>query len=116
MYLFVANSDLIGIEPVNSEAWSSKLPCTRTRSVSRGPLNAMTCDAMSSALSRARVAPGQCDRRRNQICATKLKSHLLKDACCLQFRAAISNALHRLSIQLARLNDPVRLQQLDIKV
>jgi len=57
MYLFVANSDLIGIEPVNSAAWPSTLPRTRTRSVSRAPLNAKTCDAMSSAWSRARVAP-----------------------------------------------------------
>ncbi len=32
----------------------------------------------------------------------------------MQFRAAISNALHRLAIQLARLNDPIRLQQLNI--
>ena len=38
------------------------------------------------------------------------------DACPLQFRAAISKALHSLSIQLARLNDSVRLQQLDVDV
>ena len=34
----------------------------------------------------------------------ELKRDLLEDACRLQFGAAIRNALHRLSIQLARLN------------
>src|SRR4029450_3893132 len=60
--------------------------------------------------------PTQFDVRRNQICAAELKSYLLKDACCLQFRAAISNALHRVAIQLARLNNPVRLQELNFDV
>src|SRR5258707_9237300 len=60
--------------------------------------------------------PGQFDVRPNQISAAKLKRDLLEDACRLQFGAAISNALHRLSIQLARLNDSVRLQQLDVDV
>ena len=60
--------------------------------------------------------PRQFDVRPNQIGAAKLKRDLLEDTCRLQFSAAITNALHRLSIQLARLNDTVRLQQLDLDV
>ena len=60
--------------------------------------------------------PRQFDVRPNQIGAAKLKRDLLEDTCRLQFGAAISSPLHRLSIQLARLNDTVRLQQLDVDV
>ena len=42
---------------------------------------------------------GQLNVRRNQIVAAELKSYLLKDACCLQFRAAISNSLDGPGIQ-----------------
>jgi len=60
--------------------------------------------------------PGHFDVRPNQISAAKLKRDLLEDARRLQFGVAISNALHRLSIQFARLNNMVRLQQLDLDV
>jgi hypothetical protein len=41
---------------------------------------------------------------------------LLKNACCLQFGATICNASHGLSIKIARLNNAIRLQQLNIDV
>ena len=53
---------------------------------------------------------GQFYVRPNQIIPAKLKGDLLKNACRLQFRAAISDALHGFSIQPARLNNAVRLQ------
>jgi len=54
---------------------------------------------------------GQLNVRRNQVVAAELKSYLLKNARCLQFRAAISNVLDSLGIQSFCVQDLPGLQQ-----
>ena len=93
MYVFFANSDLIGIELVSSAARPSASPCTRTRNVSRTPLNASTCDVIRERAISIQNRAGQFDRGRNQIRAAELKRDLLKDSRRLHFRAAIGDAL-----------------------
>lgn len=68
----------------------------------------LRCDEKS--LISIQFRSGHFDVRRNQVAPAELKRSLLKDTSRLQFRAVLSNALHRLSIQLARLDDAVRLQ------
>jgi len=96
MYVFFANSDLIGIELVSSAARPSASPCTRTRNVSRTPLNASTCDVIRERAISIQNRAGQFDRGRNNSRAVQLNRNLQKDSRLLQYRAAIGDALDAL--------------------
>jgi len=48
--------------------------------------------------------------------SAKLEPHLFKKPTRLQFGAAISNALNRIAVKLAQLDDTIRSKQLDIDI